>query len=83
MIKKYKQKPVIIEASQYIGNNVDEITEFVGEVLLKYNNNTLGIPTLKDIIKANIGDYIIKGIRREYYPCKPDIFKVTYDEVQC
>lgn len=81
MIKKYKQKPVIIESAQYIGNNVDEITEFVGEVLLKYNNNTLGIPTLKGIVKANIGDYIIKGIIGEIYLCKPDIFKQTYDEV--
>lgn len=56
---------------------------------MRYNNTqeeddySLGIPTLEGIMQASIGDYIIKGIRGEYYPCKPDIFKVTYDEVQC
>jgi hypothetical protein len=81
MIKKYKQKPVIIKAAQYLGSNINEITEFVGDVLLKYNNNTLGIPILDGIVKANIGDYIIKGVIGKIYLCKPNIFKQTYDEV--
>ena len=86
MIKKYKKKPVEIEAVQYLGNNLDEIEAFIDQSLLYYGNindeeGVLGIPTLEGIMQASIGDYIIKGVRGEYYPCKPDIFKITYDEV--
>lgn len=87
MVKKYRKKPVEIEAIQYMGNNVKEVEDFVGNQLLRYTNTgneldySLGIPTLEGIMKASIGDYIIRGIRNEFYPCKPEIFKVTYDEV--
>lgn len=89
MIKKYRKKPVEIVAIQYIGNNIEEIEDFVGNQLLRYNNTqeednySLGIPTLEGIMKASVGDYIIKGVAGEAYPCKPEIFRVTYDEVQC
>ena len=86
MIKKYLKKPVEIEAVQYLGHNLKEIDEFVGQDLLYYGSineekGILGIPTLEGIMKASVGDYIIKGVRGEFYPCKPDIFKLTYDEV--
>lgn len=87
MIKKYRKKPVEIEAIQYIENNVEEVEEFVGNQLLRYNNTqeendySLGIPTLEGITKASVGDYIIRGVRNEFYPCKPEIFRITYDEV--
>jgi len=87
MIKKYRKKPVEIEAIQYIGNNVEEVEEFVGNQLLRYNNTqeendySLGIPTLEGIMKASVGDYIIRGVRNEFYPCKPEIFRIIYDEV--
>lgn len=87
MIKKYRKKPVEIEAIQYIGNNVEEVEEFVGNQLLRYNNTqeendySLGIPTLEGIMKASVEDYIIRGVRNEFYPCKPEIFRITYDEV--
>lgn len=89
MIKKYRKKPVEIVAVQYIGNNIEEIEDFVGNQLLRYNNTqeeddySLGIPTLESIMKASVGDYIIRGVRNEFYPCKPEIFRITYDEVQC
>ena len=88
MIKKYRKKPIEIDAIQYTGNNVGEIENFVGTNLLHYNTQEendyqLGIPTLEGIMKASIGDYIIRGAKGEFYPCKPDIFKITYDEVQC
>lgn len=88
MIKKYRKKPIEIDAIRYTGNNVSEIENFVGTNLLHYNtqeenNYQLGIPTLEGIMKASIGDYIIRGAKGEFYPCKPDIFKITYDEVQC
>lgn len=84
MINKYRKKPVEIEAIQYMGVNIDEVEDFVDQKLLrleKENGISLGIPTLEGIMIASIGDYIIRGISGEYYPCKPEIFKVTYDEV--
>ncbi|WP_332557540.1 hypothetical protein [Clostridium sp.] len=58
----------------------------MGQPLLHYintyeDNNALGIPTFNSIIKASIGDYIIRDELNDYYSCKPDIFKVTYDEI--
>lgn len=84
MIKKYIKKPVKIEAVQYLGNNIEEIENFIDNTVLKYyldGEVSIGIPTLEGIIKASVGDYIIKGVRGEFYPCPPDIFKLTYDEV--
>lgn len=84
MIKKYKKKPVEIEAVQYIGDNIDEVEDFVDQKLLrveKENGISLGIPTLEGMMTASIGDYIIRGISGEFYPCKPDIFNKTYDVV--
>lgn len=88
MIKKYVKKPIEIEAIQYTGDNIKEIEDFLGQIPLLYPDTKeyrrcLGIPTLEGIMKASIGDYIIKGVQGECYPCKPDIFKLTYDEVQC
>lgn len=88
MVRKYKKKPVQIEAIQFMGNNVKEIEDFVGQQLLRYTNKdnedpdySVGIPTLEGIMKASVGDYIIRGVKNEFYPCKPDIFRSTYDEV--
>jgi len=94
MIKKYRKKPVVIEAIQYNNLNISEIENFVGKKLNKelenvssYNANMLPpifsiiIETLEGNHKALPGDYIIKGIHGEFYPCKPDIFKLTYEEV--
>ena len=88
MIKKYRKKPVQIEAIQFMGNNVKEIEDFVGQQLLRFTNKdnedpdySVGIPTLEGIMKASVGDYIIRGVKNEFYPCKPDIFRSTYDEV--
>ena len=80
MIKKYKKKPVIIEAVQYNGTNENEIYDFIGDKILS-NKQGLLIPTLEGTMIASVGDYVIKGIKGEFYPCKPDIFKQTYDEI--
>ena len=80
MIKKYKKKPVIIEAIQWNGENLSEIDKFTqGKV--KNHESVLIIPTLEGDMYASIGDYIIKGVNGEFYPCKPDIFAKTYEEV--
>ena len=88
MIKKYRKRPVVIEAIRFEDNAV-EIKQFAAnynvEVEFEYdeNKNVIGIliPTLEGVMRANPGDYIIKGIRNEFYPCKPDVFEKTYEEV--
>ena len=80
MYKKYRKKPVIIEAIQWNGENLSEIDEFTsGKV--KNHESVLIIPTLEGDMYASLNDYIIKGINGEFYHCKPDIFAKTYEEV--
>lgn len=92
---KYRKKPVEIEAIQFDGKNELEIKEFVGDSLIvdliRPPQNTekgiipkwveLTIKTLEGDMKVNIGDYVIKGVKGEFYPCKPDIFEMTYEKV--
>ena len=83
MAKKYVKKPVVIEAVQWDGNNKVEIQRFM-HCYLDENTiwQTLTIPTLEGNHIASVGDYIIKGVKGEFYPCKPDIFWQTYDLVE-
>ena len=89
MVKKYRKKPVVIEALQFI-DEVDrlvELSEFIDNQDLRVDykdpeNPVLKLDTLEGVMTASIGDYIIKGVNGEFYPCKPDIFLKTYDEVQ-
>jgi len=85
MIRKYRKKPVEVEAVQYTGSaeNLIELLEFTGQGDLHYNpvDNTIVIETLEGNMIASLGDFIIKGVSGEFYPCKPDIFKITYDPV--
>lgn len=87
MIKKYVKKPVEIEAIQWTGNNLDEIISFVGISNIEINEKAidqevgeLSIITLEGAMHSSINDFIIKGVRGEFYPCKPDIFYETYIE---
>ena len=87
VMKKYIKKPVVIEAVQYNGANKEEIEAFVEKKLDTVYTELkepleLKIPTLEGDMKASKGDYIIKGINGEFYPCKPDIFEKTYDVVE-
>jgi len=87
MIKKFRKKPVEVEAEQFViwdYNNVPqtiEIMERCFEIKGSLFNRYIEIPTLEGIMRANVHDYIIKGVSGEIYPCKPDIFKKTYEEV--
>jgi len=78
---KFRKKPIEVEAIQYTGENKNEIKEFVGDCYMGDWRGDISIHTLEGNMKISIGDFIIKGIRGEVYPCKPDIFKETYDEV--
>jgi len=84
---QYRKKPVVIEAVQYDGNfrcldefSINEVSHF--KVSRDDNGKScIKIPTLEGEMVASIGDYIIRGIKGEYYPCKPDIFEATYEKV--
>lgn len=94
---KYRKKPIVIEAFQYDGDLINKEGNFYvpewaseaykgGVMYFKsidelYCPCTLFIKTLEGDMVADVGDYIIKGIKGELYPCKPDIFEKTYDEV--
>lgn len=89
---KYRKKPVVIEAIQYTGDNELEIKKFVGDDLIIEPQITnqgfipkwveIKIKTLEGDMTANIGDYIIKGVNGEFYPCKPNVFEKTYELVE-
>ena len=81
MNKKYRKKPVIIEAIQWNGENLSEIDKFTqGKV--KKHESVLIIPTLEGDMYVSLNDYIIKGVKGEFYPCKPNIFLATYEEIE-
>ena len=79
---KYKKRPVVIEAVRWTGKNLAELRKMDGfeEVHLCFNGK-LRILTLEGIVDASVGDYIIRGVNGEFYPCKPDIFAKTYEPV--
>jgi len=96
MIQKYTKKPVTIEAIQWTKGTMDEVLTWmpsnrvVIRVLgmeenpyesLKWTYEYF-IQTLEGDMKISEGDYIIKGVKGEFYPCKPDIFEMTYDKVE-
>ena len=93
---KYRKKPVIIEAVRLENDyhSIYNAVEFVFNIGMEtsviganatvkdvQDRGGLEIPTLEGTMKADFGDYIIKGIQGEFYPCKPDIFEATYEKV--
>lgn len=83
---QYRKKPVVIEAMEvdYLNGGLREIEAFLGfEPKLKEDSEGVFvvIETLEGDMKVNDGDFIIKGVNGEFYPCKPDIFAKTYEEV--
>lgn len=75
---RYVKKPVEIEAIQFTGENIKEVLIFVGSQINEAYAEALFINTLEGVHRAGVGDYIIKGVKGEFYPCKPDIFELTY-----
>ena len=76
---RYKKKPVLIEAVQYDKTNLEEVLNFAEGNACYSSNEGLIIATLEGEMHASDGDYIIKGVNGEFYPCKPDIFAKTYE----
>ena len=94
---KYRKKPVVIDAIQWTGENLAEVLEFTGkhdkfnewfENFQEYKNHVendgriFKIFTLEGTMLASPDDWIIKGVKGEHYPCKPDIFDATYERVE-
>ncbi len=80
MARAYRKKPVVVEAVQWTGENHAEMCEFIDpEVFEIKPKEGLIIHTLEGDHHASPGDYIIKGVNGEFYPCKPDIFAKTYE----
>lgn len=78
---KFVKKPIVIEAVRWDGDNHSEVMRFVGQVL-DSDQEGIAIPTLEGVMRASRGDWIIRGVKGEYYPCKSDIFSATYDLVE-
>ncbi len=80
---KFRKKPVVIEAIQFDGGNVGEIAAaFEADNLsVAWQGRALIVTTLEGEMRADVGDWIIRGVRGELYPCKPDIFSATYEPV--
>lgn len=82
---KYKKKPVTVEAVRFKIDKdlpdwfMDKVTDCT---ITLYETGSCSIKTLEGTMIADYGDYIIRGIQGEVYPCKPDIFEKTYEKVQ-
>lgn len=87
MPRQFRKKPVVIEAMQFTGTNGAEIEKWTGgEAIVSGPSSPdfkehLNIATLEGGMEASPGDWVIKGVKGEFYPCKPDIFEATYEPV--
>lgn len=84
---KFRKKPVVIEAIQYLREkNIMAVQDFFGdgngrELIYVEETNDYAIKTLEGLMHLSDGDWIIRGVKGECYPCKPDVFDATYEAV--
>jgi len=85
---RFRKKPVVVSAIQWTGENLQSVDAFFGDGFgdwqlfnVESDNPAIGIMTLEGSMRAGVGDWIIRGVQGEFYPCKPDIFEATYDPV--
>ena len=94
-MSKFRKRPVVVDAIEWRGDNLREVIDFTGWHPSASNKWTwaeyemiivpekgLKIFTLEGSHMASVGDWIIKGVKGEFYPCKPDVFEATYEEVK-
>ena len=82
-IRRYRKKPVVIEAVQVDASDFGdlcEVADWCGGVTVDEGDWVLGIDTLEGRMYATDGDFIIRGVEGEFYPCKPEIFAATYED---
>jgi hypothetical protein len=88
-VSKYRKKPVVIEAVQFTGKNHKDVKRFCRSLIItsidddgaSFTRANPLIPTLEGQMMCMPGDWIIQGVKGEFYPCKPDIFAATYEAV--
>ena len=96
IIRQYRKKPVVVEAVQLNTTNMPEVADWIGgdtaKIVVESDEAwklgkgvpgfSMTIHTLEGDMTAKSGDYIIKGVNGEFYPCKPNIFEKTYEAVE-
>ena len=83
-VNTYRKRPLEVQAIRWTGDNIDEVRSWAGAEFVFgpcVIDNDLLIDTLEGQMRADVGDWIIRGVKGEFYPCKPDIFAATYDLV--
>lgn len=80
---KFRKKPVAIEAEQWEGHNLNDDNSLFQDpkVIIKTDGSEFLVSTLEGVMRGVKGDWLIRGIKGELYPCKPDIFAATYEPV--
>lgn len=93
-MQKFRKKPIEVEAVQWTGENTSDVIDWVlatgsrsarwheAEKFQKGGREHIAIDTLEGTMRAEFGDWIIRGVQGEHYPCKPDIFAATYEAVE-
>ena len=82
---KYRKKPIEVEVFHWTNPRTDDPFTFMGgacRLTQEKGQPRLAIPTLEGVMYASVGDWIIKGVNGEFYPCKPEIFEKTYESVE-
>jgi hypothetical protein len=79
---KFRKRPVVIDAVQWTGDNLETLAREFVEMSYTYLGSVLKVCTLEGDHVASPGDWIIRGIAGEFYPCKPEIFAVTYEPAE-
>lgn len=81
-MNEYRKKPVVIEARRVTAETMEDVARWCrGEIIQGITNSFLQVKTLEGYMAATDGDYMIRGVKGEFYPCKPDVFEETYEEV--
>ncbi|PZM87430.1 MAG: hypothetical protein DLD55_01460 [candidate division SR1 bacterium] len=81
-VKNYRKKPIVVQAIRY--ESIDQIKISFPNIEVRDDNRAskaISLKTLGGRVELQTGDYVIKGIKGEYYPCKPDIFEESYERV--
>nr|DAE12003.1 MAG TPA: PGDYG protein [Myoviridae sp. ctBtT5] len=81
-VKNYRKKPIVVQATRY--ESIEQIKISFPNIEVRDDNRAsraISLKSLEGRVELQVGDYIIKGIKGEYYPCKPDIFEESYERV--